>query len=392
MRSQPEAGSRAAPHARAANRRLVLTIGKLGLGGAERAISSMANWWAGEGREVTLVTFDEPATSPAYELHPSVTWRRLDLVTDSRGVAAAVRNNVIRIRRLRREFARLRPSAIVSFVGRVNALVIPAAVGLGIPVIVSERVHPLHHPIGRPWKILRRLLYPLADRVVVQSEAVLSSYGRSVRSRASVIPNFVDIGDAPDGPGGRNAERRAPTVVAMGRLVPQKGFDLLLRAFASIADGFPDWRLVVWGEGPQRAGLEALRDELSLSGRATFPGATRRPHEVMRGAGLFVLSSRYEGFPNVLCEAMAHGLPVIAADCPSGPREIVHDGVDGLLVAPDDAGALADALARLMGDAGERGRLAARATAIRERLAPDVIMARWDGLIDELVALRSTAR
>src|SRR5207245_8477381 len=120
-----------------------------------------------------------------------------------------------------------------------------------------------------------------------------------------------------------------PVVLAMGRLVPQKGFDWLLDAWARVRTDRPDWRLVIAGEGPDRAELASRARRLGVEASVEFPGFDREPYRRMAGAEVFVLSSRYEGFPLVLVEAMGCALPVVAMDCPSGPREIVREGADG---------------------------------------------------------------
>lgn len=253
------------------------------------------------------------------------------------------------VRLARRE----RPRVIFSTLGYLNVLVALARPLLpGDAVLVGRETNiPSRHLAGGPWPrllpFLYRRLYPRFDRVVCQSRDMLRDmvdhFGLP-EARARVLHNPVDVAGLAEraraGGGGLPAGR--VNLLAAGKLMPQKGFDLLLRALARAGD--PDLFLTVLGEGPQRARLLALRDELGLSERAAFPGLAADPAPCMAAADLFVLSSRYEGFPNVVLEAQACGTPVLAFDCPGGLSEIMREGVNGWLVPPEDVEALAGAL------------------------------------------------
>ena len=203
---------------------------------------------------------------------------------------------------------------VLSFVTPTNVLAILACTGLPPRVVVSERVDPVIHREQRLWVVLRALVYHRADAVVVQTEAAARWFRKWLgkRTPVSVIPNPV----VPTSELRRSAPQvPKPFILAAGRLVPQKGFDVLIRAFALAAPECMPLRLAIAGDGPAAQALRDLVAELRLENRVLFLGNVRELQTLMSQAEGFILSSRYEGFPNVLLEALAAGLPVIATDC-----------------------------------------------------------------------------
>jgi GalNAc-alpha-(1->4)-GalNAc-alpha-(1->3)-diNAcBac-PP-undecaprenol alpha-1,4-N-acetyl-D-galactosaminyltransferase len=363
--------------------KLVLVIPALTAGGAERVMSILANHWADKGWDIVLLTLDDGAAPPFFPLDGRIRHRPLGLLADSANPLMGLFNNLRRLAVLRKAIREARPEAVVSFLDTTNVLTLLACRGLPIPVIAAEHIDPAQYPIKPVWAALRRVLYPRAERVVVLTERALAYFPPALQSRCRVFPNPVQCFFDEHPP-----EIKLPPgrrIIAMGRLVEQKGFDILLKAFAGLCPAFPDWSLIILGEGPQRAELETLRRRLGLSGRVHLPGQVKRPEPLLIRSDLFVLSSRFEGFPMALCEAMAAGLPVIAADCPTGPREIIRDGVDGVLVPAEDSAALASAMQRLMADPGERKCLGSQAQEIVERFGIERVAGLWDDLLAEIV-------
>ncbi len=363
--------------------RITFVISNFGSGGAERVMSVMANTWAAVGRRVTIVTIG-PQSWDWYTLHPSVQRVALDLYSQSAGLVEAVAHNRRRVSMLRRVIRESTPDVVISFGDVTNVLTLVATMGFRVPVIVSERIDPRRYPIGRVWSVLRQVFYRRAEAVVVQSESV-REWAKTLWSDEviRVIPNPVNPEIEACGPiPPRESARR--TVVALGRLMRQKGYDVLLKAFARCAPRHPNWTLRIIGEGEERGALEAQVESLGLRGRIELGGRVSDPIPLLKQADLYVLSSRFEGFPNALLEAMACGLPVISTDCQSGPREIVRNGFDGILVPVEDVSALAEAMDRLMGDEVARARLAARAVHVLERFSRDAILGRWERLLEEV--------
>lgn len=360
--------------------RIALVITALGAGGAERVMITLANSWAARGWEVTLITFEPPDTPPYYPVDRRVELCQLGVASVSRPLWRALRHGVRRVRALRAVLCARDPDLVISFLAKINVLTMLATRGLSVPVVVSERNNPRRQLFRPTWRWLRERLYGVAHCVVTPSRGVLESFPPAIRRRGRVIPNPVDV-TAPVAP-----RRGTRQLVAVGRLVHQKGFDLLLDAFARIAPEHPEWTLVIWGEGELRAALEAQRDRLGLTQRVRLPGLTERPGQWVEDAEVFVLSSRFESFGNVITEAMVAGLPIVSFDCPWGPGDILADEVDGLLVAPESVEALAAGMRRLIADPELRQRLGEAAVQGVQRFRQDAIVARWDALVREATA------
>ena len=356
----------------------VLIIPALTAGGAERVMSIMVNAWVAAGETVTLLTLDDGRDPPFFELDRRVRHRALGLQADSAHLLDAVRHNLRRVRVLRQALREEAPAIAISFLDSTNVLTLLASRGLNLPVIVAEHIDPARYHTKPAWVALRHWLYPHADRVVVLTERALDYFPRSLHARCRVLPNPVPV---PRVPADVSARRPLRRLMAMGRLVEQKGFDLLLAAFALLHADFPDWMLTVLGEGPERSALEDQAERLGIAARIEWRGNVKQPEFCLAEADLFVLPSRYEGFPMALCEAMAMGLPVVAADCPTGPREIIRHEVDGLLVAAENPEALAEGLRRLMASPTERQRLGAAACSILDRYGVERVMAMWEALL-----------
>ncbi|OJX75947.1 glycosyltransferase family 4 protein [uncultured Magnetospirillum sp.] len=344
--------------------KIAFVLPEIGPGGAERVATLLAGAWADSGHAVTLLTLDDGSRPPFHNVPPLAVHRPLGLQGESRGTFDAISANFKRVRTLRAALRALAPDVVVSFIDQANVLTLLATRGTAIPVVASERVAPTLQPLSRHWRLLRRLTYPFAARLVAPTRAMAAMMQPWSRLPVAVIANPVV---APTHP---KAER-GNSILAVGRLVPQKGFDRLIKA------GLPQgWTLCIAGEGPERPRLEALAQ---ASPQIQLPGVVADLAPLYASCGLFVLSSRFEGFPNALAEAMAAGCPCVAVDCPTGPAEMIEDGVNGILVAPEDLGA---AIARLAGDATLRIRLGENAATYGQHHSPQQIAASWLALLD----------
>jgi glycosyltransferase involved in cell wall biosynthesis len=233
-----------------------------------------------------------------------------------------------------------------------------------------------------------KAVYPRLDLVSTLTEGDAEDYRKLLRGKTRVecMPNGV--ADT----AGLRAALDAKVVVAAGRITPQKGFDRLLPAWAKVVRDHPDWELKIFGDGVSTTALRKQIGELGIGDSAHLMGFTPRLNEELAQASLYVMSSRREGFPMVLLEAMGVGLPVVSFDCPTGPRDIVREGVDGHVVPDGDGDALAAAMSELMGDAERRRAFGAAAVEGAARYDLAAIVARWERLLAELEAGKTGRR
>jgi glycosyltransferase involved in cell wall biosynthesis len=301
------------------------------------------------------------ARLPSVLVHPDDhTYAKLSLLTD--------------IRLLRRLRA-MRSGVLVTTRPGFNVLAARHAPP-GLTVVGQEHMNIGSHLPGLTRDIARS--YRRLDALAVLTEADRADYARmlgAARTRVEQIPNAV-----PE-LGGGIASPDSKVVVAAGRLTPQKGFDLLIPAFARVVREHPDWQLRIHGAGPQRAELRQLIVEHDLYSSVFLMGPTARLGEALAQGSIFVLSSRFEGFGMVIVEAMSKGLAVVSFDCPRGPSEIIEHGRDGLLVPELDVPALGAAISGLAGDRDRRAALGKAAIETARRYDREAIGARWDALL-----------
>ena len=366
---------------------IALIISSLACGGAERALVLIAEGFIKRGHKVSVVTI-AGTERDFYKIPDGVYRLFLNLAKDSPTLIHALWNNLYRFWVMRQAIHSLQPDVVISFMCSTNILTLLSLTKTVYPVIVSEQIDPKTTAFDRNWwGKLRRIAYPLAAKVISVSQGVNEYFEWLPESKRIVIYNPLQPIKDEKGKISlpQNADPNKKWAISMGRLDYQKNFELLLSAFHKIVDKHPDWQLLIFGEGELRPKLEELIANLGLTNQAFLPGITDDPISILKKSELFVLSSRFEGLPAVLFEALACGLPVISTDCPSGPREIIRDGIDGVLVPTEDVSALATTMDRLMSDEEERKRLAERAPEGSSRFSLDVITKKWELLLHEVV-------
>jgi glycosyltransferase involved in cell wall biosynthesis len=362
--------------------RILFFIPSLDGGGAERVTAALANYWASRGWDVTLVTLESTSVD-RYPVRQEIRRVALGLTSTSSSVVDGLVENSRRIGALRRVLRELRPDVAVALMSTCSVLLGCAAAGItGVVTIGAERVYPPLMPLGRGWGWMRSRTYRFLDTVVVQTEKTAEWVRRHTNAaRIAVIPNAVQW-PLPDTPPrvspdsvGRPGNRR---LVAAGRLEHQKGFDLLIDAFAEIAPSVPEWELCIAGAGSLRGELERHIRAANLEDRVFLAGRVGNMADWYETSDAFVTSSRFEGFPNTLLEAMAYGLPVVAFDCDTGPSDIIAHEENGLLVPVGDRVALARTLKRLLSDQDLRQALRERAVDVRTRFSFEAIAGQWE--------------
>jgi glycosyltransferase involved in cell wall biosynthesis len=370
----------------------ILTVSGWGKGGTTRAVLNLAGYLVGR-REVEIISLWRTRDEPFFAHPDGVPVRALDdlrpghrarglkgllnrvpsvLVhpADDWATSFSLLTDIRLVRRLRRRTGFLittRPSLNLA-----AALLRPP----GMKLIGCEQMHLQAHDAQLREEMRR--LYPRLDSFVVLTEGALRDYDAHLGGRPALvrIPNSArELGALSD--------LGARRVLAAGRLHPQKGFDWLIEAWARIEANHGDWTLRICGEGEERAALEAQVAGHGLE-RVEMPGACSDMEHEMSRASVFALSSRFEGFPLVLCEAMSKGMAPVSFDCPTGPAEMIEDGENGLIVGLGDVDALAAALARMIGDEELRRRCGTAAAVTGRDFKMDVIGPMWDELFTRL--------
>ena len=261
---------------------------------------------------------------------------------------------------LRRTIRKIKPDAVLSFLTQTNILTVLATRGLATHTAISERNDPRLQRHRPRVEFMRRVVYPWADVVTANSKGALDALQAFVpEEKLAFLPNPLA-----EQPSSETFAFAAPTVITVGRLVEQKGIDVLLVAWAKVAASLPAWRLALVGDGPLADALKEQASKLGVEDSVDWVGHVSDPFPLLRGAKLFVMTSRFEGTPNALLEAMACGLPAVVSDASPGPCELIgtEESRAGLIVPVEDANATADAILRLARDDTLRRRfgLAAR--------------------------------
>lgn len=352
--------------------KIMFFIPRMGGGGAEKVISILANEFDKLGNSILIYTPTDQKSF--YPLRSSVRIIGENLkVSKKRGIRQILLAfNCIRLwnsydRKVKEE----KPDVVISFLTETNLIAL-THLHKNYKLIVSERNDPTKY--NKIVQIIIKKLYPKADVLVCQSHKAAKYFSSN---NTTVIPNPIDTSNLPKIYEG---EKRK-VICAVGRLMPQKNFSCLIKAFSYIENKYKDYTLEIYGEGPLRNELQDLIDSLHLNKRVKLMGAHKDVLEKIKNTSLFVMSSDYEGFPNALVEAMAIGLPVICTDFDSGTAKELVKKENGLLVPVGDSHALAKAMSYLLENSEVRNSMLIENIKIRDRLEVSKIISQWNNII-----------
>ena len=353
-------------------------ISSLSGGGAENVLTTLAKELKNNGHKVSITSLEK--RPQFYSVDAGI-----ELIKHNNTKKGRLKEIIADFKDIRRQLKERKDTDIcVSFLSRCNLQVLLCSLFLHKKVVVCDRNNPLkEHSKLVFW--LSNQVYRLASAVFVQTEQIKSFYPKYLQKKMYVIENTLDTAklDA------QCDDEIAPenTIISIGRLEPQKDFKTLISAFGTIADKYPDWKVKIFGKGNMHDELQQFIDNKNLSERVLLCGRTETPFKELKKSKVFVLSSHYEGFPNVLCEGMYAGLPCISSDCVSGPRELINDGENGFLFPIGNEKILAEKLDLLLSSDEICGIMGDRAKNTVKRLELPVIVEKWynclRGVVDE---------
>lgn len=336
-------------------------------GGAERVIVQLLNNWSLNDIECSLVVINK--TEHYYTLSDKINLYEIDQVSKNQ-----IFNKLGKYEKVRKLAIKLHPDIVLSLPEEIGIYVIGALKGTGIPVVVSERNNPWVMPNKKVTRALRKLLYPSASGLIFQTRQAASFFSEKLQKNGIVLPNPLDLSRIPMPYMGE----REKIIVGAGRLEPQKNFHLLIDAFTRFYKTHLDYKLEIYGEGSLRQELESYAKSKIPEGNFAFLGRVTDLPERMRKCAAFVLSSDFEGVPNVLIEAMAMGVPSVATDCaPGGAAELIEDGVNGFVVPIGDAERLSNKITEVVDNIGLAKNFSVESVKIKKRLDANIVCREW---------------
>lgn len=345
--------------------KIAILISSLKRGGAERVTVRLAEYFVKMGIQCDIITLHNPSKNE-YLIPNGV--KRLC-------------NGGNSIVKLRHRIKCSAPDLLLVMDTPLCMFAIPACMGLKIKTVVSERNAPAQFSGKKITKYLSRFFMKYADGFVFQTEEAKRFYNKKINGRGKVIPNPLFTSDIPNPYTGT----REKTIVAVGRLVQQKNHSLLIDAFDRIKTDFPDYKVIIYGEGTLRQELEKKIADLDLIDRIELQGNKSNVLELIRKSSLFVMPSDFEGMPNALIEALALGLPCISTDCPcGGPAYLIKNDINGVLVPTRDVNALENALRDLLSHPEKASRLARQAVEVRSELDIAAVGKLWLEYLKEI--------
>ena len=363
-------------------RRIAFHLNCLEQGGAERVVTNLAHQFYAEGYEVFIAT--EWFGENEFQIDEGIQRVHVGLTEEDKRQSRAVQI-VRRVTHLRQFVKKYQPDVLIAFAQKANYRALMATVGMKVPVIISIRTDPVGHYDSLADKIQIPLLFPRAAGCVFQTQGQKEFFPEGTQRKSRIILNPINDKYI----GVPRPEKRTKTVVQSGRLVDFKNQLMLIRAFVKVHEKHPDYDLKIYGgdsfDGTKEL-LEALIAEKHAESFVTLMGASDELEKVLNDAAVYAFSSDWEGLPNALLEAMALGLPIVATDCPcGGPRTVMQDGYNGLLVPVKDEDAMAAGICRLIENPEEAERLGENARKIAEIANGQAVFEQWRDYIETLI-------
>ncbi len=338
-------------------------------GGSEKVISKLANYLAKEGHNISIITTDREEPS-YFELDLKI--KRIGILKGTHGSKfLSIPRKFTSILKLRRVIRKEQPDMVLAFQERTAIFTLLSLLGTKLFKVVAIRNHPEFKKLGKVMTFLRKRLYRNADVLVTQTEGIAHWIRINLGLDSEVIPNPVeDVQIAND----ISLEK---AIYACGRIETQKGFHTLLSIFENLSKECSGWTLNFLGDGKEKIKLQQKVKTSGLENKVIFKGRVKSPFEYYQKGGIYAFTSEYEGYPNALCEAMASGMAVVSFDCPSGPSDLIEDGVNGFLIKLGDNEAFKNRLKQLIRDKELRFKLGNEAKKIKDRLAIERIAEKW---------------